>query len=402
MWENNLNSDRLPNTGTFLTYTFDETPISQYTPININKEQVNYIRVCAYNTLESGLGSDERRPHFEKIIKALNPDIIAFQENSVDYITLKSYLDSWLPLNTPNGWYVYYDTASKWEITSYWTNFPDDNPPDYRQSAALIDLPASYEKDLLLVNSHLDFGTHNAERQHQINGWNNFLSYAKTPGGNIDLPENTPIIYLGDLNLVGYAQQLTSLITGIDEYGNGFPPDWDDTDLENTTALQTDKRMAYTWRKDGSGGGFVPGKLDYILYSGSILNEEKSFVLQTEIMPTDRLTVYNLEQNNTHLASDHFPIVAEFSFNSNLSIPNNSLDIFTMYPNPIKNNLNINFKNNGVKRVRVFSIIGTVLYEKETDQLYLEINFSNLESGLYIIKIQDENGKIKTEKFIKK
>ena len=65
----------------------------------------------------------------KKIIKAISPDIISFQENSLDNLTLKSLLDTWLPLNNSNGWYVNFNTASKWEITNQWTNFRDLNPP---------------------------------------------------------------------------------------------------------------------------------------------------------------------------------------------------------------------------------------------------------------------------------
>lgn len=47
----------------------------------------------------------------------------------------------------------------------------------------------------------------------------------------------------------------------------------------------------------------------------SVLNEEKLFVLQNETMPSDRLTTYNLESNDTSSASNHFSIIADFSIN---------------------------------------------------------------------------------------
>jgi endonuclease/exonuclease/phosphatase family metal-dependent hydrolase len=401
-WQNGHNNDRLPNTGNFITYTFDETPITQYIPIEINKEQSDYIRICSYNTLMNGMGTD-RLPHFEKIIKAISPDIISFQENSLDNLTLKSLLDTWLPLNNSNGWYVNFNTASKWEITNQWTNFRDLNPPANKHNAVLIDLPNSYGKDILIVNAHLICCNNNTSRQQEINGWNNFLIDAKTTGENIDLPENTPIVYLGDLNLVGYSQQLTSLLTGLDENGNGISPDWDNSDLENTTALQTDINMNYSWKGSYEDvGGFTPGKLDYILYTGSVLNEEKSFVLQTEEMPSTRLELYNLEENNTSSASDHFPIVADFSIKSSLSVLENKLDVFTIYPNPTKENLNINFKYNGIKKIGIFNIIGAELYRTKTNQNSFRVNLSNFKNGMYILKIQDEKGNMKTQKIIKK
>jgi len=402
-WQNGHNNDRLPNTGTFISYTFDDTPITQYTPIDINKEQTNFIRVCAYNTLENGIAESDRLPHFEKVIKAINPDIIAFQEFGVDYTTIKNLMDNWLPLGTSHGWYVHFGIISKWEITENWTNFTNENPADYRQYAALIKLPTEYGTDLLFVNSHLDYGIHNAERQNEINGWNDFLVDAKTTGGNIDLPTNTPIVYLGDLNLVGYSQQLTSLLTGIDENGNGISPDWDYSNFKSATALQTDINMYYSWRSDTfSVGNFSPGKLDYILYTGSVLNEEKSFVLQTEEMPTYRLALYNLDQNNTSSASDHFPIVADFSIISNLGVLDNNLNKFQIYPNPTNKILNIEIENTTFNNIELFDIYGKLIQTFEVNDTAKTINIEHLNSGIYFIQISNNKGNKITKKLIKK
>ncbi len=403
-WQNGTNSDRLPNTGNFITYTFDNTPTTQYTPIEINKEQSNHIRVCSYNTLSNGIDDATRISHFEKVIKAINPDIIAFQEFWVDYTTIKNLMDNWLPLGTSHGWYVHYGIISKWEIIDNWTNFTNEDPVDYRQYATLINLPSEYGgTDLLFVNSHLNYGTLNAERQNEINGWNNFLVDAKTTGGNIDLPTNTPIVYLGDLNLVGYSQQLTSLLTGIDENGNGSSPDWDHSNLKSATALQTDINMYYSWRSDtDAAGNFPPGKLDYILYTGSVLNEEKSFVLQTEEMPTDRLALYNLDQNNTSSASDHFPIVADFSIYSNLSLLDNNLNNVRIYPNPTNKIVNIEIDNSTFNSIELFNIYGKRIQTFKINSTTKTINIEHLNSGVYFIQITNNKGKIIIRKLIKK
>jgi endonuclease/exonuclease/phosphatase family metal-dependent hydrolase len=402
-WQNGDNNDRLPNTGAFITYTFDETPVTQYTPIDINKSQTDFIRICSYNTLENGIGNDIKRPHFEKIIKAINPDIITFQENSVDYQTLKNYLDTWIPLNNNNGWYVSFNTASRWEITNHWSNFRNINPPVHRQNADLVNLPEPYNTDILIVNAHLTCCYDNAERQEEINGWNNFLIDAKTTGGNIDLPTNTAIIYAGDLNLVGYSQQLTSLITGIDENGNGSSPDWDNSNLKNVKALQTDIPMNYTWRKDNDTiGKYSPGKLDYILFTGSVLNEEKSFVLQTEEMPTYRLALHNLDQNNTSSASDHFPIVADFSISSNLGLLDNNLNKLKIYPNPTNKILNIEIENSTFSNIELFDIYGKLIQTFEINNTTKTINIEHLNLGVYFIQISNNEGNKITQKLIKK
>ena len=71
----------------------------------------------------------------------------------------------------------------------------------------------------------------NGARQDQVDQLAAWIAQETAADG--DVPYNTPVVYGGDLNLVGYAQQLTTLLTGDvqDEatYGAGGPPDWDGT-----------------------------------------------------------------------------------------------------------------------------------------------------------------------------
>ena len=60
-----------------------------------------------------------------------------------------------------------------------------------------------------------------------------FIEAAKEPGGVLTLPAETPLVIVGDFNLVGDPQQLETLITGaiINDrlFGKGAAPDWDGT-----------------------------------------------------------------------------------------------------------------------------------------------------------------------------
>lgn len=312
--KNDSNFDRIPNIGNVFTYTFDETPVSAYTPIDINKGASEHIRIVAYNTLLDGLLDVNRLDDFERIIKSLNPDIVGFIESAgTSEAYVKSLFDTWLPLGTVDGWYVKKHggevTVSRWAITQQWNHLT-------RQFPVLIDLPDTiYHTDLLFTNAHLSCCGADTSRQDQVDQYAAFILDAKTFGGLVDLPENTPFVYGGDLNLVGFAQQLETLKTGDIQntatYGQGAPLDWDNTDLKEENCLQTDVRMNYTWRSDTQ--AFPPGKLDFIIFSDFTLKAEKSFVVQTELMSTTRLTNYNLQQTDTGTASDHFPVVTDFS-----------------------------------------------------------------------------------------
>ncbi|WP_114901332.1 endonuclease/exonuclease/phosphatase family protein [Kordia sp. SMS9] len=312
--KNDANFDRIPNIGNVFSYTFDETPVPAYTPIDINKDSTEHIRIVAYNTLFNGLLEPNRLNEFERIIKSLHPDIVGFVESyNTSEAYVKGLFDTWLPLGTAHGWYVAQHggevTVSRWEITQQWDHLT-------RQFPVLIDLPdAIYHTDLLFTNAHLSCCGADTSRQDQVDQYAAFILDAKTAGGLIDLPENTPFVYGGDLNLVGLAQQLETLKTGDIQdtatYGQGGFLDWDDTEVKEENTLQADVRMNYTWRSDSQ--AFPPGKLDFMLFSDFTLEAEKSFVLQTELMSTTRLTSYNLQQNDTETASDHFPVVTDFS-----------------------------------------------------------------------------------------
>jgi endonuclease/exonuclease/phosphatase family metal-dependent hydrolase len=315
--KNDANFDRIPNIGNVFTYTFYETPVPAYTPIDINKDITEHIRIVAYNTLLNGLLEPNRLDEFERIIKSLNPDIVGFVESyNTSEAYVKGLFDTWLPLGTANGWYVAQHggevTVSRWEITQEWNHLT-------RQFPTLIDLPDDmYHTDLLFTNAHLSCCGADTSRQDQVDQYAAFILDAKSSGGLIDLPENTPFVYGGDLNLVGSAQQLETLKTGNIQntatYGQGGFLDWDDSEITEENCLQADVRMNYTWRSDSQ--AFPPGKLDFILFSDFTLTAEKSFVLQTELMSTARLTAYNLQQNDTGTASDHFPVVTDFSINT--------------------------------------------------------------------------------------
>lgn len=73
-----------------------------------------------------------------------------------------------------------------------------------------------------------------------------------------------------------------------------------------------------------------------------------------------------------------------------------SLDKIQLYPNPTSGILNIQMKS-PLKNATVFNIKGQKIIESSTIQL----NVSNLSSGMYVIKIEDENGLVSTKQFVK-
>ena len=311
----NHSNDFIPNEGEILTFTFDDTYHEPVELIEINKEDPELLRVMAYNTLINGLQDIDRIDNFIRIINAINPQIIGFNEtvgtseNDVYNILENSLGGIWYVLkHNPEN-----ITASRFPITDVWD-------VHNRIKATLIDLDNEvYNSDILFIVGHLSPSANDIQRQQQADRFIEFILDAKTPGGEITVSENTPIVFLGDMNLVGNSQQYYTIIEGdiqdTDSYGEGGFPDWDNSELEDVICRQTDKRMAYTWRNDNS--EYPPGRLDFIFYTNSVMSTAKSFTLQTEIMSDERLENYGLQWDDTKEASDHFPVVADFDLSFN-------------------------------------------------------------------------------------
>jgi len=193
--------------------------------------------------------------------------------------------------------------------------------PSFRNSAALLDLGPDAGTDVLVVFSHWRCCTADANRQEEADAVVAFLRDAKTPGGLITLPDNTPILMSGDLNLVGWRQQLDTITTGDiqDEgtYGPDAAPDWDGGDFATPHSRHADQRSAYTWFADYS--SYYPGMLDWIFYTDSVLTLQHHAVMETRTMTATTLATYGLQPNDTTDASDHAARFADFALGSVLS-----------------------------------------------------------------------------------
>jgi hypothetical protein len=399
------NGDWMPNSGETFEYTFDETPVEPLIPTEINREDTTFLRVMDWNVLNDGLLVPSRQPSFTRLLQAISPDIMCFNECFNSSATqVKNAVSQMLPGTNWNA--VKLDdgnvTVSKYPILQNWLVYPG-----HRITASLIDLPEWFGKDLLLINSHLKCcggQTNDDKRQLEADATVAFILDAKNPGGVINLPSETPFVVLGDLNLVGDRQQLITLLTGeiinTPIFGNGGPPDWDNTDLEDLLSRQSDKRTAYTWRDDAN--SYPPGRMDYQIYSNSVINVEKDFVIQTEVMSASRLNQYGLQLLDTITASDHFPKVADLSFGTITSVPHqNNLVDFKLeqnYPNPFNPKTNIEFRipDFGFVSLKVYDILGNnvaTLVNKylSTGKYEAEFTASNLPSGIYFYQLKTGN-----------
>lgn len=247
-----------------------------------------------------------------RMVAALAPDVIGFSEvDDVSAAHVKGLLESWLPGSTWNVVKDDYDlmVATTWPIES-------SHAEVYRSFPAVLGTEDVFGVPTLFTSSHLKCCgglTNEEKRQSEADEYMAFQRDAMTPGGQVDVPSGSPILFGGDLNMVGLGAPIHTLESGdIEdeaEFGADFAPDWDGTSMLQVAAVQADRPMDYTWRNDGS--SYMPGKLDYALVSDGVLQVLRSFGLQTSDMSSERLATYGLQSGDTWNASDHLPVVVD-------------------------------------------------------------------------------------------
>jgi hypothetical protein len=376
-------NDTIPDDGTILSYTLDQGFVPPVIPISFNRPSPTNLRVITHNVSDNKLFTPKSQPSFQRLYTAISPDIFHFQEiyenSASDAVDL---IGSWLG----GTWYgaQSYDcvTISRYPITGSWA-IPDYSGYD-GNLATLIDTTESLGTPILIINAHLPYGSNDQGRQDEsdaiiafirraylldggggncpadempdCNGncapkewvgdeicddgsyeWNGVPIYLNCDefdcdGGDchdcLSLGTEVPVMITGDLNLVGFSQQLDTLLTGDIQnefkHGPDSPPDPDGSNLTNIVSRLTEKRMGYTWRNDSNPSLYWPGKLDYLIYSDSNLAKANDFIVYTPEMSDEELSSNGLSSTDS-LVSDHLIFCADFTITCNADVTSDGI-----------------------------------------------------------------------------
>ncbi len=393
--------DILPNEPGGVKYTYvEETPIP-LPSYSISKTNPELLRVLSYNVLIDGLFDGFRGPPMSRLIETIAPEIIGFQE-IYDHGSLEvaSKIESILPTGPNQQWYHAKEGSDIIAISKYpiLESYAIDN-----NGAFLLDMESAAGGELLFIVAHTPCCGNNMERQLEIDAIMAFIRNAQNGIGPLQLVEDTPIIIVGDMNLVGYQQQLITLLTGSivynDFYGPDFNPDWDDSDLEDSRPFTTGLPNNFTWFNEGS--SYSPGRLDFIVYTGSVLELTNNYTLFSRMLPADTLNAYDLMQEDAVVASDHLPIVSDFYLNNTTGLKNiagdNAEEVLLLQnePNPFDQSTIIKYElpNKSFVTLSVYSSIGLqvanlVSEQQNTGTYTLDFNAGDLPEGIYFLKIQ--------------
>lgn len=274
-----------------------------------DRERIADVRHLSWNVLNDSPWSSGCGSRFGRVLQALDPDIISFQEiysHSGDQVV--NFVDDWLEPGSSGTWHVARNndchTVSRYEILA--SEAIDGN------LAVLLDTSELLERTTLIINAHLPCCDNDSSRQDEIDSILRFVRRVRT-SQFAQYPSDCALVITGDLNLVGLAQQLNSLIEGdiVNEsaYGPDVEPDVDGSDLHDVVCMQIEARLAYTWRNDFS--WYWPGRLDFTIVSDSVLELGNRLVVETDAMSPQTLAKYGLLSGDSD-CSDHRALVTDF------------------------------------------------------------------------------------------
>lgn len=289
-------------------------------------------RVLAWNVSRRNLL--DRKDRFARVLAAARPDIILLDEAPAGAAEEIADLLSGLPGPDGEGWHLLYGEAggpqrgviaSRRPVIAVQEleeiSYPDSlferlqsmggrsRPLGFGgPEAGLPALGGLIELEdarLLIVTLDLQCCGNGAEtveeylRQIEVTAIHEALTEALARyRGGVDA-----VIVAGDFNLVGSREPLEAMLRGLDVDGSG---------LAVAEALQLDGLSNATW--DGGSGPFPPARLDFMLFGDASLRLERAFVLDTRDLTGEWLDHHGLRAEDTERASDHLPVVADFSW----------------------------------------------------------------------------------------
>ena len=205
------------------------------------------------------------------------------------------------------------------------------------------------------------------------------------------------------MNFVGQASQLRTLLTGdISDnltYGADFTPDWDGSNLEDSKPLTTGVPGVFT--NYNPYGNYAPSRLDYIIYSGSAMSLQNHYALFTPGLSASDLSTYNLQANDAVEASDHIPVIADFSIgnvngteNKQSSLPSD-FRLEQNYPNPFNPSTRITYflPSEAKVSLAIYDALGKEIWQYNRNSqspgkhslLFNSQNYGGLSSGVYLL-----------------
>ena len=157
-----------------------------------------------------------------------------------------------------------------------------------------------------------------------------------------------------------------------------------------------------TWITSGTGlsewldSGSVGFRLVSVHINDTNANNNRKLVFRITSLGRNSGTSGNNRYDNITLDGDHIgsTIVTNPLFTTALN--------YTLYPNPVSNQMEISTNVDGIKSFTITNMIGQSILSGNEEGKHFSVNTANLVSGIYFITILDNNtGSVRTSKFVK-
>jgi hypothetical protein len=175
-----------------------------------------------------------------------------------------------------------------------------------------------------------------------------------------------------------------------------------DAKLDESSIRMLDASHVYTLKRVGSN---LTWNFANINLPPSVSGTEigKGYVT-FKIKPKAGYAVGDIIPNSANIYFDYNPAIVTNTwttqFVSSLNNESYAFNGLNYYPNPVKNNLTIS-NSSELTQVEITSVLGQTMMTKNLNELQTEIDLSNLENGVYFVKVKSD-GAEKTFSIVKK
>lgn len=393
--------ERMPQAEAGVAYILDRTTtLPAYEAPSLARSP-GTVRVLSYNVLRDNIFDGAPREAFLRIAQALQPDILAFQE-IYDHSGAETAALVAEAISPGDGgtWYSG-DAGSDNLIVSRW---PVTLERDLGgNSAFVVETPADWDRDLLVINAHTPCCSNEDGRQRETD---RFMQFVREVGeGSVPgVDPATPFLLVGDMNMVGTDRPLQTMLTGdiADNatYGPDFAPDLDGTDLTDALPFHLGVPASFTWYNTGS--AFPPGRLDFIVYTDSALELDNAFVLHTPHLSDAALAAAGLFATDTPIASDHLPTVADLAPTRPTAGEPEASGAFAVHapaPNPFRDrtDFRVDVARAGTVTIDLFDVLGRRVARPFRGRLAagshrVPFDASSLAPGTYLFRVTTDDG----------
>lgn len=159
---------------------------------------------------------------------------------------------------------------------------------------------------------------------------------------------------------------------------------------ENAGVIQNSVSFA----EEGRGRWKLSEAISFELESGTVTTNDLLNALNFKLELMNDETLLSWCDTGMDFNNEHLPVFCDFNNTETAEVAANQ-DSTSLCPNPAKGNVRI--EGVDVKDIQVYNTLGQLL---KTHQDVKEISLSDLSKGIYLLRITDLNGVIKTKKLL--